>query len=83
MGAIFITLLYIIIAAISTVLFQVGVRAAQDGVFEDEDRGITFLGGVCWPLTYPLIVVIVLGYCIYNGISDISEYIYKTFNKGN
>ena len=73
---------YIILALVSIVIFQTAIRCVQDGNLYTEDYTMSVIGGLVWPIAYPVIVAFFVGCYLFEGISKISNYLYKEFDKG-
>ena len=76
-------LAYIVIALISITLFRTAVMYIQEGSLYDEDKIMTVIGGIFWPLSYPVILLFVVGTYSYEGIVKLSDYLYKKIKKGD
>ena len=71
--------IYLIIAAFSTILFQCVIRYLQKGCFDEGDSIVAALGGFFWPFTYPAIVISFAIVMVSKVFDKISEYIYNIF----
>lgn len=70
-------IIYIVIAMISILAFQVALRWMQYGRLEFDDVCMSVLGGVFWPAAY--IALIIMGICmgVSVGFGVLSEKIYE------